>query len=574
MTFTVLTRRVRLARRAFSTTAQRAASKIYPSPEAAVAVVKSGDTLLSSGFGLCGLPNTLMGALAARSDVKNLTGVSNNAGAGGRVAGLGMLLESGQLSKFIGSYLGTNKVLEKLYLTGKIDLELTPQGTLAERMRAAGAGIPAFYTPTGAGTPVEFGSVAMRNDAEGKAGVAVASYCVTNPHTQPAVYPKPRETRTFNGRDYVLEESIYGDVAFIRAWKADEAGNVVFRYTANNFSTAMAKSAKVTIVECRAGETRCRVTPSTVHTSNLATRLVSPLATGGTSRLDNSQSLPERLLTPVLLVQAEHIVPVGELDPNEIHLPGIYVNRIVQATTPKEIEFETLAPEPGSEAQSTGGKRELIARRAAKELSDGDYVNLGIGIPTLIPNFVPPGIQIWLQSENGILGMGPLPTKEEVDADIINAGKETVTLLPGASTFDSSESFAMIRGGHIDVSVLGAMEVSAAGDLANWIIPGKLVKGMGGAMDLVSSPDSTKIIVLTDHVDKKGKSKIVQECSLPLTGARCVSVIITDLAVFNVDRHAGKLTLVELMPGVTLDEVQAKTDAKFSVADSVVETHV
>jgi 3-oxoacid CoA-transferase len=176
-------------------------------------------------------------------------------------------------------------------------------------------------------------------------------------------------------------------------------------------------------------------------------------------------------------------------------------------------------------------------------------------------------MRIWLQSENGILGMGPLPTREQVDPDIINAGKETVTLLPGSSTFDSVESFSMIRGGHIDVSVLGAMEVSAAGDLANWIIPGKLVKGMGGAMDLVSSPDQTKIIVLTDHVDK-------QQCSLPLTGARCVSMIITDLAVFEVDRQAGTLTLVELMPGVSLGEVQNKTGAAFEVVPGLGEVHV
>jgi 3-oxoacid CoA-transferase len=190
-------------------------------------------------------------------------------------------------------------------------------------------------------------------------------------------------------------------------------------------------------------------------------------------------------------------------------------------------------------------------------------------MPTLAPSFLPKGVEVWIQSENGILGMGPYPTKREVDPDIINAGKETVTLVPGASTFDSSESFGMIRGGHVDVSVLGALQVSAQGDLANYMIPGKVFKGMGGAMDLISNPDQTKIVVTTDHVDKNGRSKIVAQCSLPLTGARCVSTIITDLCVFDVDRQKGVLTLVELADGVTVDEVKSKTDAPFKVADNL-----
>jgi len=210
--------------------------------------------------------------------------------------------------------------------------------------------------------------------------------------------------------------------------------------------------------------------------------------------------------------------------------------------------------------------REEITKRAAQELQDGYIVNLGIGMPTIVANHIPEGMDVWLQSENGLLGIGPFPTEEHIDADLINAGKQTITAITGSAAFASSQSFAMIRGGHIDMCILGAMQISQEGDIANWMIPGKMIKGMGGAMDLVAGVK--KVVVTMEHCTRKGDPKILKECTLPLTGKKCIDMIITDLCVLVMDPTQNRFRLTELAPGVTIEEVIEKTEAELITSDT------
>ncbi|MEO8044640.1 MAG: 3-oxoacid CoA-transferase [Spartobacteria bacterium] len=447
-------------------------SKVYSDAKAALdGLLHDNMTIAAGGFGLCGIPENLIAALHD-SGVKDLTIVGNNAGVDG--FGMGVLLPARQVKKVMASYVGENKEFERQVLSGELDLELIPQGTLAERLRAGGAGIPGFYTRTGFGTKL----------TEGK------------------------ETKKFGDLEYVLEPGIKTELSLVKAWKGDKSGNLIFRKTSRNFNPMIASCGKVCVAE------------------------------------------------------VEELVEIGQLEPDEIHTPGIFVDRIIQGQDyGKRIEFRTV--QGSSAAKKENPIRDLMAKRASQELRDGYYVNLGIGIPTLVANYIPKGMNVTLQSENGLLGIGPFPKEDEVDADLINAGKQTITAIPGSAFFSSADSFAMIRGGHIDLCILGAFEVTDKGDIANWMVPGKMVKGPGGAMDLVAGVK--KVVVVMEHCARDGSPKIVKECTLPITGKACVNLIITDLCVFEV-KEGGGLVLTELHGDATEEDIRAKTGAPFEVA--------
>jgi 3-oxoacid CoA-transferase len=439
------------------------------SAEQAAALVKDGDIIFGGGFGMTGNPVHLLHALA-KTTTRNLTFIGNNVGEPN--LGGGKLLSNGQIKKMIGSFFTSNPDAVKAAQSGAVEYELLPQGTLAEAIRAGGAGIGGFYTPTSAGT----------------------------------VIAQNKELKIIDGKEYVFEKALHANVAFIRAWKADTAGNLQYRMTEQNFNKAMATAADIVVAE------------------------------------------------------VEIIVPVGAIEPESIHTPGCYIDYLVQASL--RVEDLGTSASVKSSSKKVDDARMNMARRAFAELKKGDVVNLGIGIPTLVADLIKPDDGIILHTENGMLGVGPEPEGNAGALDFpVNAGKVPVTALKGSSYFDSADSFAMIRGKHIDVAIMGGLEVDENANLANWAVPGKPLLGVGGAMDLASG--AKKLIITMTHTNSDGSSKIVPSCTLPLTAKKAVNMVITDLAVFTYEE--GRLSLTELMPGATIDEVKKKTTAEFLI---------
>ena len=434
--------------------------KIFDSSVDAVEDIRNGSRIAIGGYGTCGVPENALRALD-NLGTYDLTAYTATAGIPGW--GLDLLLRDRQIKRLVTSHSGLNASFDKQYHNGEIELDLIPEGSLAARMYAGGAGIPAIYTKTGVGTIIEEGHFPIKYTPGGK-GVEI--------------YSHGKEKRRFRNHDHLLEEAIITDYSLVKAWKGDTRGNLVFRRTAANFNTVMAMCARVTIAE------------------------------------------------------VEQIVPEGELDPDDIHVPAVYVDRLFKGEY-FEKPLERLIVLSDSNNVSSKNIKHLpaklkIALRAAKELEEGMNVSLGVGIPGLVTQFLNPNMNIMIHAVSGALGVGKYPKAGFEDPDIINSGRETVTLVDGASCFSSNDSMDMLRGGHFDVNIIGGFQVSQRGDLANWIIPGRYAAGIGSSMDIVAGEDRTRTVVTMLH-STESMPKIVKECSLPLTGRKCVDILITEM---------------------------------------------
>jgi 3-oxoacid CoA-transferase len=437
---------------------------IFEDAATATARIKNGDTVMIGGFGGIGSPDTLLHGLVGQP-CADLTCITTTSGVPDQ--GLGVLLRQGRVAKLMLCFLTRNPEAVEAYLADRLNVEFIPMGTMAEAIRAGGAGIPAFYTSAGVGTELA----------------------------------ADREIREFGDQSFALIPALHANVALIRANTADRLGNLTYRLSERTFGPAMATAADLTIAE------------------------------------------------------VDQIVEVGDLDPEQIVTPHAYVDIVVTrdpAISSSEARGRLNAQWSPSDV--------LIAQTVAREVRPGQIVNLGTGIPSLVKNYLADK-SVFLQTENGILGVGPAPQPGEEDYGLTDAMGQLVTLDRGAAIFDSTAAFAMIRGGHVDITVMGGLQVSEQGDLANWSVPKAGRIGVGGAMDLVQG--APKVIIAMNHVDRRGAPKLVRECTLPLTGKRAVDCVITELAVF--DFVDDVLTLRELQPGVTLEQVREKTEASFRV---------